>query len=37
MAERIALYDLTHSEILPDLVFRDVGHLHATWQEALDG
>jgi 4-nitrophenyl phosphatase len=28
---------LAESEILPDLVFRDVGHLHATWQEALDG
>lgn len=28
---------LAGSEIQPDLVFRDVGHLHATWQELLDG
>jgi 4-nitrophenyl phosphatase len=28
---------LARSEIQPDLVFRDVGHLHAVWQEVLDG
>ncbi len=28
---------LSQSEIQPDLVFRDVGHLHAAWLEALDG
>lgn len=28
---------LAHSEIQPDLVFRDVGHLHEVWQEVLDG
>jgi 4-nitrophenyl phosphatase len=28
---------LAGSEIQPDLVFRDVGHLHIVWQEALDG
>jgi len=28
---------LAESEIQPDLVFRDVGHLRAVWQEALDG
>jgi 4-nitrophenyl phosphatase len=28
---------LAASEIQPDLVFRDIAHLHATWQEALGG
>lgn len=28
---------LAQSEIQPDLVFRDVGHLHTAWLEALDG
>jgi 4-nitrophenyl phosphatase len=28
---------LKRSEIQPDLVFRDVGHLHATWQRIFDG
>ncbi len=28
---------LAASEIQPDLVFRDVGHLHSVWREALDG
>lgn len=28
---------LARSEIQPDLVFRDVGHLHTAWQEVLDG
>ncbi len=28
---------LARSEIQPDLVFRDVGHLHTVWQEVLDG
>jgi 4-nitrophenyl phosphatase len=28
---------LAKSEIQPDLVFRDVGHLHAGWQEVVNG
>jgi 4-nitrophenyl phosphatase len=28
---------LAGSEIQPDLVFRDVGHLHATWKEIIRG
>jgi 4-nitrophenyl phosphatase len=28
---------LAGSGIQPDLVFRDVGHLHKAWREALDG
>ena len=28
---------LAASPIQPDLIFRDVGHLHAVWQEVLDG
>jgi 4-nitrophenyl phosphatase len=28
---------LAGSDIQPDLVFRDVGHLHTVWREALDG
>lgn len=28
---------LARSEIQPDLVFRDVAHLHTTWQEVMDG
>jgi 4-nitrophenyl phosphatase len=28
---------LASSEIQPDLIFRDVGHLYSVWQEALDG
>jgi len=28
---------LARSEIQPDLVFRDVAHLHTTWQEVIDG
>lgn len=28
---------LAQSAIQPDLVFHDVGHLHAAWQELLDG
>ena len=28
---------LAGSEIQPGLVFQDVGHLHAVWQEVLDG
>ena len=28
---------LAGSEIQPDLVFRDVGHLHATWEEIIGG
>lgn len=28
---------LDGAEIQPDLVFRDVGHLHAVWQGVLDG
>jgi 4-nitrophenyl phosphatase len=28
---------LARSEIQPDLVFHDVAHLHATWQEVMDG
>ncbi|MBN1136014.1 MAG: TIGR01457 family HAD-type hydrolase [Anaerolineae bacterium] len=28
---------LDGSEIQPDLVFRDVGHLHATWKKIVDG
>jgi 4-nitrophenyl phosphatase len=27
---------LGQSEIQPDLVFRDVGHLHAVWEQSLD-
>jgi ribonucleotide monophosphatase NagD (HAD superfamily) len=27
---------LAGSRIQPDLVFRDVGHLHAAWSKALD-
>jgi 4-nitrophenyl phosphatase len=28
---------LARSEIQPDLVFHDIAHLHATWQEVMDG
>ena len=28
---------LARSEIQPDLVFHDVGHLHTSWQEVVDG
>lgn len=28
---------LASSEIQPDLVYRDVSHLHTAWQETLDG
>jgi ribonucleotide monophosphatase NagD (HAD superfamily) len=28
---------LEESETQPDLVFRDVGHLHAAWCGLLDG
>jgi ribonucleotide monophosphatase NagD (HAD superfamily) len=28
---------LSVSDIQPDLVFRDVGHLHRAWSQALDG
>jgi 4-nitrophenyl phosphatase len=28
---------LAESEIQPDLVYRDVAHLHAEWREAVDG
>lgn len=28
---------LAESDIQPDLIYRDVAHLHGTWQEALDG
>ena len=28
---------LARSEIQPDGIFRDVGHLHTAWQRALDG
>ncbi len=28
---------LAGSEIRPDMVFRDVGHLHAAWKEIIDG